>query len=91
MIEIEYDPQKDAINRIKHGFGFDAVAILLEQPVVRILVKRAELTEERWIAIGELGGEFFTACYTMREARIRVISFRKASRKERRRYAESHS
>lgn len=44
---------------------------------------RAEYGEVRFVAIGLLDGETCVVCYTHRGARIRIISLRKASRKER--------
>lgn len=39
--------------------------------------------EERWIAIGELRDVVVVMVFTLREDRIRVISIRKANRRER--------
>jgi uncharacterized protein len=91
VIEIEFDPDKDAVNRRKHGFGLDVALVLLEGPVLREQVVRPDLGEERWIAICGTRDVIMTVCYAMRETRYRIISVRRASRKERKRYAEAKS
>jgi uncharacterized protein len=91
MVEIEFDPEKERINRAKHGAALTVAQFLLEGPSVRMRVVRSGLDEERWIVIGEFEDAIFTACYTMRESRYRIISVRRASRKERKRYGEAKS
>ncbi len=91
MVEIEFDPAKDAINRRKHGIGLAAAAGLFEGPILRERDDRRNYNEERWLAIGRIGDGFFAACYTMRGRVYRIISFRPANRKEREAYAQIHS
>lgn len=47
---------------------------------------RADYGEVRFVAIGLLDGETCVVCYTHRGAGVRIISLRKASRKERNLY-----
>lgn len=44
--------------------------------------------EPRWIAIGLIGTRLHVAVYTVRSGVIRVISLRKANRREERGYAK---
>ena len=88
MIDIEFDSTKDAANRRKHGLALAAAAVLFEGPILRQADDRRDYGEERWLAVGRIGGETFTVCYTMRGHVYRIISLRRASRMEREAYAQ---
>ena len=90
MIVIEVDPAKDAINRRKHGVALVAAAVLFEGLILRQPDDRFEYGEERWLAVGRIGHQVFTVCYTMRGRVYRIISLRRASRKERLTYAQAY-
>lgn len=90
MIAIEVDPAKDAVNRRKHGVAVAAAAILFDGPILRQPDDRFDYGEERWPAVGRIGDQVFTACYTMRGRMYRIISLRRASRKERQAYAQAY-
>ena len=45
--------------------------------------------ETRWMDLAEVSGTVFVLVYTFREDRIRIISYRKASRRERKLYYEN--
>jgi uncharacterized DUF497 family protein len=66
MIQIEFDPGKDAANRRKHGFGLAAAAMLFEGLILRQRDDRGDYGEERCLAVGTIGDQAFTVCYTMR-------------------------
>lgn len=88
MITIEFDPAKNSVNRRKYGIGLAAAAILFEGPILRQSDNRFDYGEERWLAVGRVGDQSFTACYTMRGRTYRIVSLRRASRKERQAYAK---
>ena len=89
MIEIEFDPAKDAVNRRKHGISLAAAALLFEGSTIRVPDKRFDYREERWRIVGRIDAETFTACYTIRGRIYRIISVRRASRKERKAYEQA--
>ena len=84
-MDFEFDPQKSAANRAKHGIDFyDAQALwddnwLLEAPA------RTE-EEPRAIVIGTIGNRHWAAVITYRGDSIRIISVRRARREEIERY-----
>jgi uncharacterized DUF497 family protein len=80
-VEIEFDPAKNALNREKHGIGFELAGAVLRGRVGAIIDER-HASEEHWICYGVLAGRLFVCVYTMRGRRVRVISLRKANRKE---------
>jgi len=90
VIAIEVDPAKDAINRRKHGVALAATAVLFEGLILRQPDDRFEYGEERWPTVGRIGDQVLAACYTMRGRAYRIISLRRASRKERLAYAQAY-
>jgi uncharacterized protein len=50
---------------------------------------RTDYGEPRWIAIGRVGDGLYSLAHTFRGEHIRVISLRKASRKERTLYEQT--
>jgi hypothetical protein len=81
---IEWDEEKAAINRRKHGIDFDdAVAVFYGANVLR---RSDRNKEERWIAIGESEGRLIAVVFTLRGNDLRIISARRARRNERRHY-----
>lgn len=83
----EWDEAKRAINLKKHGFDFADADLVYENPN-KITLHEVRREEPRLldIAIVEVAGVTLTLVYVVRGYNIRIISFRRASRKERRIY-----
>jgi len=84
----EWDEKKNRENIAKHGFDFVDVWRVFEDPNrITFNDDRKDYKEKRVITIGKVK-EMITAsvCYTKRNGNTRIISFRPASRKERRAY-----
>ena len=84
----QWDRNKALTNLNKHGIDFaDAVLVFSDELAITIFDPR--FAEERFITIGMDGlGRVLVVVYTMRESEIRLISARKATKKERRQYEE---
>jgi uncharacterized protein len=83
-----WDENKSHSNLIKHGIDFfDAKEIFLHPVIVKI-DERFDYGEKRWIALGKLADVIIVVTFTMRNGKIRIISARKANRKERKYYYE---
>jgi uncharacterized protein len=81
---IEWNEEKAASNRRKHGIDFDeAIAIFYGTSLLRRSDRNAE---ERWLAIGESEGRVVTVVFTWRGDTLRIISARRARKNERRTY-----
>ena len=87
----EWDPQKARLNARKHGVQFaDAVAVLEDEHALTMRDPSVH-EEERRITLGlDALGRLLVVVYTWRGERVRLISGRKATASERRRYEESH-
>lgn len=83
-ISIEWDAAKATANRRKHGVSFDEAVTALLDP--QALAREDGLAEDepRWILLGmSARPRLLTVVYTLRgDERIRLVSARKAKRKE---------
>ena len=85
----EWDEAKRASNLARHGLDFRDLAREVFDAVN--IYKTNRRGEPRWIAFMYIRGEFFAVVYTVREGRIRLISFRRARQEEERRYATTQA
>ena len=85
----EWDPAKARQNLRKHGVDFaDAVTVLEDEAALSIRDPFSE-QEPRWITLGmDALGRLLVVVYTWRGDRIRLISARPATPRERRQYEE---
>ncbi|MFZ0802752.1 MAG: BrnT family toxin [Terriglobales bacterium] len=94
MIRFEWDPAKARSNERKHGVGFEIALHVFEDHNALVEQDRIEGGERRWQTLGLVGGVLLLlVAHTVRfeddaEEVIRIISARKADRKERQRYAK---
>jgi uncharacterized protein len=86
-MDFEFDPVKSAANKAKHGIDFDEAQELRKDPD-RVFAPALAGREPRLIAIGKIGGGVWTAVFTLRAGRVRLISVRRARKKEIERYEE---
>ncbi|MGX5052994.1 BrnT family toxin [Enterobacter asburiae] len=89
--EFEWDTNKAKSNLIKHGIHFEEAVLVFDDPYHLSLQDRHENGEFRWQTIGLVHGLIvIMVAHTVRfesgDEVIRIISARKANRKERSRY-----
>lgn len=86
----EWCEQKRALNFEKHGLDFkDAEELWSSETVINEDV-RTDYGEERFICFGIFINRIVTCVFTIREGDIiRIISFRKANKREARHYETS--
>lgn len=81
-MQFEYDKYKDEQNIEKHKVSFQEVQQIWDDE--NLLVLHANKRgEKRMLAIGRLYCVVYTVVYTKRKEVIRIISARKATKKER--------
>lgn len=86
VVKIEFDPDKDEINRAKHGVSLEIAA---DMDLAAALIKpdtRYPYGEARFQAIGPIYGRLHLLAFTIRGDTVRAISLRKANDRERKRY-----
>ena len=91
--EFEWDPRKNVANLTRHGVGFEEAPTVFRDPQARIVAgPRHSLGELRLAILGHsTHGRLLTVMFTERDTRIRLISARKATRRERTDYEEDPS
>lgn len=83
----EWDPEKHRRNIETRGIGFDAAERLDFTTAQVFGDDRVDYGEDRQIVRGMIDGRLHVVVFVLREGRIRIISLRKANRRERRAYA----
>lgn len=85
----EFDPAKDESNLDKHGVSLaDADGFEWETAVVREDTRK-QYAEQRFEVTGYIGDRLYVMIYCRRTDAVRVISLRKANKREEKRYAET--
>jgi uncharacterized protein len=92
MIKIEFDKDKDEINRFKHGLSLTFGKRVFADPdhTIRSTI-RIEDEEERFKAIGTVDGKLYTVIHVWRGDVVRIISVRRSNENERRGYDSNPS
>jgi hypothetical protein len=86
-MDIEYDPAKDAINRENHKVSLE-LAQSLEWDALWVMEDcRKDYGEPRFIDYAPIGRRVYCVVFTMRGGVYRIISLRKANRREVKYYA----
>lgn len=85
-MEFEWDEVKRQANLVKHGLDFADVAAIDWTSVKLVPDRRVDYGEDRFRAFARIEGELHSMAVVFRGSAIRVLSFRRANRKERRIY-----
>ncbi len=81
-MEIEFDPAKSAKNHRDRGLPFERVAELEWVDAYIYADTRRDYGEVRLIALVPLRKRLYVVCYVDRKGLRRIISFRKANKRE---------
>ena len=85
----EWDEKKRRSNKTKHGVDFSEMSRF--EWDTALVVLDPYRSETRFQAIGYIGPRLHVTVYTPRSESIRVISLRKANRRERNHYAKTQN
>ena len=86
-MKFEWDKQKNRINEAKHGIDFETATHLWNDKS-RVEIHTKFPDENRNIIIGKLEEKLWAAIFTLRRDTIRIISVRRARKKEASLYEE---
>jgi uncharacterized DUF497 family protein len=87
-VTLEWDPRKAAVNLRKHGIDFADAATALHDECA-ITVRETVSAEDRFVMLGtDSLGRVLVVVFTFRNERVRLISARRATPRERGRYEE---
>jgi uncharacterized DUF497 family protein len=85
-MEFEWDEKKRRSNIIKHGLDFIDAAYLFTNQFLIMEDNRQDYGEKRLIAFGVIKNRHIVLSFTQRAGKIRIISMRKANKREQEKY-----
>lgn len=88
-MRVEFDPVKDAINREKHGVSLALAATLQWDEALVWVDERQDYGELRMIALAPETNILYYVAFVDRGNRRRIISLRRANRREVKHYVQS--
>ncbi len=88
-MKTEFDPIKDMNNINKHGISLAEVAGFEWVTCITWQDMRKQYNEERFNSVGYIGTRLYYVTYVFRNDVLRVISLRKANKREETRYAST--
>ncbi len=81
-MQFDFDPGKDATNLSKHGLSLAAAAELRWDAALVWIDNRADYGEARIVALAPIGEMLCFVAFVDRESTRRIISLRRANRRE---------
>lgn len=76
-MEFVFDKIKEEINKVKHGINFTEAQKIWEDDN-RIVIPAKVSDEKRFLLIGKIEENIWSAIYTLRNEKIRIISVRRS-------------
>ena len=80
-MEFEFDSEKSTRNKEKHGIDF-IEGQKLWHDLDRIIIPAKLLDEPRYLLIGKIDEKYWSAIFTIRNQKIRIISIRRSRKNE---------
>ena len=80
-MEFEFDRRKSRSNKRKHGIDFVEAQMLWNEPD-QIEIPARTIDESRYLVVGKIGDDYWSAIITHRGQRTRIISVRRSRREE---------
>ena len=88
-MQFDWDETKNIVNIRKHGIDFSDVPAVFDKPMLILQDNRNDYGEVRWVGIGLLIEQVSVVIYTECDGEvIRIISVRKATKREVKGYVE---
>jgi hypothetical protein len=81
MTDFEYDDDKSQANLEKHGINFLDAQVLWKDPDLLEIQARSD-DEPRFLVIGLIGSNHWSAVVTYRNGAVRLISVRRSRKRE---------
>ncbi len=85
-MRFEWDAAKNRSNFAKHGLDFEDAELVFAGPCVTFIDDRVDYGEERFVTLGSLAGRLVVIAHAPRGEATRIISMRKANRREQKIY-----
>lgn len=78
----EYNKNKSDSNKLKHGIDFEEAQNIWNDDFAFEIKSKNSIDEDRFLVIGKLENKVYTVIITYRGEKIRIISVRRARKKE---------
>ncbi|SFV69508.1 hypothetical protein MNB_SUP05-5-151 [hydrothermal vent metagenome] len=88
-MDIVYDIEKNKKNIEKHNISFEEVINFDFKTASVIVDDRKDYKEVRYISYGFLDNRLMFLCYVIRNNKLRIVSFRKANKREVKEYEKT--
>ena len=88
-MRLTYDPKKNLENTRERGLSFERAAEFDFVTAHTDIDRRRDYGETRFTSTGYLGERLHVICFTETDDGIRVISFRKANDREKKKYEKA--
>jgi uncharacterized protein len=88
-MKIEFDPVKDIANQLKHGVSLSLAGVLDWEAALVWIDGRFDYVELRIVALAPKTGIVYYVAFVDRGEARRIISLRRANRREVKHYAEN--
>ena len=82
-MQYEWDENKRIANIARHKVDFISAVDFQWDTALETVDDRFDYGEERWVALGFIGNKLHVMVYNFRSQNIRIISLRKANKRER--------
>jgi uncharacterized DUF497 family protein len=80
-MDFDFDPRKSVSNKSKHGIDFvEAQALWSDERLLEVQARTED--EPRYLVIGRIGDQLWSAIITYRNQQVRLISVRRARPEE---------
>ena len=89
VLVFEWDESKRSSNLRKHGLDFADCDAVFARPVATWVDNRYDYGERRFVTLGLLGARVVAIAHTVSGECVRVISFRRASKREQAKYFQA--
>jgi uncharacterized DUF497 family protein len=86
MVKFNFDHAKDAVNRQKHGISLKRAADINWEELQAVKDSRRNYGEDRYIGAAPINGRLHIVVFAIRANALRIISLRRANRREIRLY-----
>ena len=90
-LEFEWDASKAKVNYVKHGVRFDDAISVFRDPLAKLFDDPDHSDAEQRMILGHSASRLLVVSFTERRGRIRLISARRATPREREDYEQATS
>jgi uncharacterized DUF497 family protein len=89
VLVFEWDESKRSSNLRKHGLDFADCSAVFARPIITSVDDRYDYGERRFLTVGLLGSRMVSIVHTVSGECVRLISFRKATKREQAKYFQA--